>query len=77
METIESLRTIDGIEAAKQAYHQSSGLHLAVTIRKNSVDMRITERPTHPIMLPITPEKRLQHASFFGGMRQIKVRRGE
>lgn len=68
-QAVNDLRTIDGIETAKRVYHADSGMHLAVRLRRNSVDLRITERPLHPIMLPIAKRKRF-------GRNNIKVNKG-
>lgn len=69
----EPLYLIDNIEELKRSYHATTGQHLAVKLRRNSVDVRITAQPIRPVMLPLKRPPRL--ARIRNSIR-IKVKKG-
>lgn len=69
----EPLFNIDGIEQLKREYHESTGKHVSVKLLRNSIDVRITDKPIRPNMLPLKQVVRM------GRIRKsirIKVKKG-
>lgn len=71
--TLGELYNIDQIEESKRVYHESTGAHLSVRLRRGGIDMSLTDTPRRPIMLPIAKQPRFKKLR---DTVKIKVKKG-